>query len=275
MEYITTVHVSPACDERAEEFNNWYAYVHIRDVLNMPGHISAQRFTLSKYQPKDADLRYKTYTFYELRSKQTSTKSHQERVMSWEMYVSSAMGFRDYKESYWDHVYGNYPYASYASHGREQNLLVALIAPKGGADAETVFTPEQIDKIGDMPGVYAANLYRFGTEQMPKQTAAPEPNTHQLVIQLEDARDGCASWSEFVENLPGAESVEISIACYTSMMPRLTEAWPTPQDRSLAAISHFITALPGFYAGTPDTRRTEVLIPAIKIALDKCFDSNR
>ena len=119
MEYITTVHLNAVSEEREEEFNNWYTFVHFRDVLNMPGHIAAQRFWRSEFQPKEFDTTYKFYTLYELRSKQQSTKSHQERVMTWKMYISTAMDFQNYKESYWDHLYGSVPYASYAYHGKE------------------------------------------------------------------------------------------------------------------------------------------------------------
>ena len=268
MEYITTVHLNAVSPEREEEFNNWYTFVHFRDVLNMPGHIAAQRFCRSEYQPAVYDETYKYYTFYELRSKQRSTLSHQERVMSWQMYISSAMDLSNYKESYWDHVCGNVPYASYASHGHDQSVLVALIAPKDGVKVESVFTEEAVLKLAEMDGVLAANLYRFGTDQMPKQSAAPEPNTHQLVLQLADARRGCASWDAFIAELPGYDGVIAAVCNYTAVMPRITEAWPTYQDRAIAALSHLVVSLPGFYAGQGYSKCTDILSPGIKKGLE-------
>ena len=240
--------------------------------MGMPGHISAQRFWRAEYQPANYDPTYKFFTLYELASKELSTKGHQDRVMTWELYVSSAMDFSNYKETYWDHVYGSMPYACYAEYGPENYNLVALIAPKDeGGNVEDVFTEDVINQLAGMDGVYAANLYRYGTDQMPKKTAAKERYTHELVIQLKDARRGCASWDAFVAENKAVAGLDISICNYVSMMPRLKECerWDTPRDRAIAALFHMFVSLPGFHAGSGYVKMTDVLTPAIKENLKK------
>lgn len=264
MTSVTTVHLNPVSAEREEEFNLWYSYVHLRDVMGMPGHISAQRFCRCAYQPAVSDDTYKYYTFYELKSKAESTKSHQDRVMTWELLISSAFDFSNYKESYWDLCASTAPYPAFAEHGRTSWNLVALIQGKEGTDVEAMLSEERLNHLAAMDGVYAANLYRFGTEQMPKKTAAPEPCTHQLVVQLEDARLGCAAWDAFLAEYPELNGLEMAVTNYESMMPRLTEQWPTPQDRAISAIAHILAGLPGFCAGEAYVKKTDVLSPALR-----------
>lgn len=268
MTSITTVHLNPANEEREEEFNLWYSYVHIRDVMGLPGHISAQRFNRCEYQPKVYDDTFKYYTFYELTDKNESTVSHQTCQMTWKMLISTAFGFSNYKESYWDLVHSSAPYPTFADHGSTNYNLIALIQPKEGADVEAIFTQELIEELSRQDGVYAANFYRFGTDQMPKKSAKPEPCTHQLVLQLKDARRGCASWDAFLEAHPELANVSMAVTNYESMAPRLTEQWPTPQDRAISALAHLFVSLPGYFAGGSYVQKTEILTPAVKENLD-------
>jgi hypothetical protein len=272
---ITTVHVNAVSPEREEEFTNWYNYVHLRDVMGMPGHISAQRFWRAECQPKQYDPTYKFFTLYELSSKEESTKSHLERIMSWQLYISSAMDFRNYKESYWDLAYGSDPYSMYAEFGSENHNLVALIrSVDDKASVEQIFTPQVVEALGRMDGIYAANLYRFGTDQMPKQTASKEPFTHELILQLKDAPAGCASWDDFAARTPELAHLEISICNYVSIMPRLKacDRWDTPQDRAIAALYHMFVSLPGYHSGGQRVKQTDVLTPALKDTLEALKD---
>ena len=275
MEYITTVHVNSVSEERDEEYLNWYGYVHFRDVMGMPGHISGQRFWQSEYQPKNADLTYRFWTIYELTDKELSTKGHQAAVLSWKMMISSAMDLSDYKESYWDGVYGSVPYACFAEFGKEQDCLVALIGPKDGVDVnvEDVLTLDVINKLAVMKGVYAANLYKFGEGQMQKKTAKKENFTHQLVVQLKDARDGIASWDALADEMAAElDKLQISICNYVSLHPRLKQCdrYETQQDRAIASLYHMFTCLPGYHASSPvyPINYTDILTPAIKQKLE-------
>ena len=56
----------------------------------------------------------------------------------------------------------------------------------------------------------------------------------------------------------------MAVTNYDSMMPRLTEQWPTPQDRAISAIAHILAGLPGFCAGEAYVKKTDVLSPALR-----------
>ncbi len=49
MKTVFMVHSNPVKD-REQEFNNWYTNVHLREVLQIDGFISAQRFKLAAAQ---------------------------------------------------------------------------------------------------------------------------------------------------------------------------------------------------------------------------------
>lgn len=276
MEYIASVLMNATSDEREEEYSNWYNYVHLRDVLGMPGAaIACQRFEQSRYQPKDYDPTYKFYTHYEVRDKELFTKGHMDTKLTWRCMISSAMDFKNYKESYWDNVYGNYPYASYAGFTNHNTVLVAQICEKDGVSVEDVFTLEAITELGSMAGIYAVNLYRISEHQMPKQTAAPEKYTYELIAQLEDARDGIAAWEEFTKKHAGVAKLDMSICNYQSIMARLKacDRFATEQDRAISALSNIITKLPGFGVVLPGMSQvTDVLTPEIKEILEDMED---
>lgn len=189
--------------------------------------------------------------------------------------ISSAMDLSDYKESYWDGVYGSVPYASFAEFGKENYCLVALVGPKAGSDkgVEQIFTPEVIGRLADMDGVYAANLYRFGEGQMEKQSASEETYDHQLILQLEDARDVIAGWDAFAEHTPELEELDISICCYVSLHPRLKKCdrYDSQETRGIASLYHMFTCLPGYHASSPKwpIEYTDILTPALKEKLNQ------
>lgn len=273
MQYITTVHLNAVSEEREQEFTNWYNYVHFRDVMNLDGHIAAQRFWRDKYQPKNYDKTFKFFTLYELTSKALSTKGHQESTMSWKMMITPAMDFRNYKESYWDEVYSSVPYASYAEFGDESHVMVALIAAKedSGVQVTDILTEAVIDRLGTMEGAYAANLFRFADDQMPKKTAAPEKYTHELIIQWQDTREGTASWEALIETLPGVEKLDMAVTNYVSLHPRLKrcDSLKDEKDRALSALYHILCNMPGYHVEVPSVPMnfTDILTTALKAKL--------
>ena len=54
-----------AVDDREDEYNDWYNNTHLKDVLNVPGFVSAQRFRLSSAQ-RMANPPYKYLAIYEI-----------------------------------------------------------------------------------------------------------------------------------------------------------------------------------------------------------------
>lgn len=63
---------------------------------------------------------------------------------------------------------------------------------------------------------------------------------------------------------PELNGLEMAVTNYESMMPRLTEQWPTPRDRAISAIAHILAGLPGFCAGEAYVKKTDVLSPALR-----------
>lgn len=60
------VHSNPV-NSKEEEFNDWYSKVHLPEVLNIEGFLSAQRFKLSQTQMID-DQPYNYLAIYEIDS---------------------------------------------------------------------------------------------------------------------------------------------------------------------------------------------------------------
>ena len=49
--YILTVLSNAVSKEREHDFNEWYDNVHLSDLLNVPGFVSARRFRVTSAQP--------------------------------------------------------------------------------------------------------------------------------------------------------------------------------------------------------------------------------
>jgi len=49
-----------------EEFNRWYDEVHLKEVLETPGFVAAERFDLSKTQMDDAEHAHRYLSIYEI-----------------------------------------------------------------------------------------------------------------------------------------------------------------------------------------------------------------
>lgn len=66
MPHYTFVVMTNAVDGRDDEFNKWYDGQHVRDVLDIPGMMSAQRFKLSSVQRMKASCPYRYLALYEI-----------------------------------------------------------------------------------------------------------------------------------------------------------------------------------------------------------------
>ena len=51
---------------REDEFNDWYNNIHLKDVLNIPGIVAAQRFGLSPAQRMTPPLPWSYFAIYEI-----------------------------------------------------------------------------------------------------------------------------------------------------------------------------------------------------------------
>ena len=210
---------------RDDEMNEWYTWVHVRDVMKLPGSIAVQRWALAALQPRGAKP-FKYLALYELSDQDACTKGHAAKVFTPEMPISSAFDFNSFHEAYYDPV-DNGSTAEFAAPAGEAPVLFARMnAVEGEAGAlETFFTGGALSQIACLPGVRAAHLFRYGHDQI---FAGASPYSHVLVGQLCAVHAAVPAWDAFVSGLSSAQQPvawdRAEIAVYEPIMPRLTAA---------------------------------------------------
>jgi hypothetical protein len=226
--------------DRDEEMNNWYTWVHIRDVLSMDGSVSAvQRFEAASVQPAGADLRRKYLTLYEVTDKSLCTKRHMERSGSVKLEISTAFDLKTFAEAYWDPAYGTAEFASYADCVGDKSVLLARM--DGGEKVESLLPPETLKELSGMAGFKAVYLARYGKDQMPTSAAKTESVSHMLVSQLTDACLAARSWDDFAKD-KGLAKVQTQPIIFRPIIERFgaDERVNTPERRALTFLSHAI-----------------------------------
>ena len=91
--YIFAVH-SNAAEGREEEYNDWYSNHHLKDLLAVPGVVSARRLTLAEQQVQPGRQPFKYFCLYEIETddlqdfiNELTTRAGTER-----MRISSSLG---------------------------------------------------------------------------------------------------------------------------------------------------------------------------------------
>lgn len=75
---------------REEEYNDWYNSRHIPDVLNVPGFVAAQRFTLEDL-PKNETAPYRYLALYEIEGDPAKALATLGEAVAGGMFISEAM----------------------------------------------------------------------------------------------------------------------------------------------------------------------------------------
>ena len=65
--YIFAVHSNPV-EGREQEYNDWYANRHIKDLLACPGIVSACRLVLADQPVRDVPQPFKYFSLYEIQT---------------------------------------------------------------------------------------------------------------------------------------------------------------------------------------------------------------
>lgn len=55
-----------ATEGNDDEFNKWYDEIHLKEVLETPGFVAAQRFKLTEAQAADEEQKYRYLAIYEV-----------------------------------------------------------------------------------------------------------------------------------------------------------------------------------------------------------------
>ena len=86
------VHTNPV-EGREQEYNDWYSNQHLKDLLAIPGVISARRFKLSGTQIQDVAQTYQYLAIYDIEADDVSSfiKEIMLRTENGAIAVSTAM----------------------------------------------------------------------------------------------------------------------------------------------------------------------------------------
>lgn len=242
MEKLLVVYGNSSTEENYEEMNLWYSWVHIRDVLTAKAAFACQRFELSKYQPKNADLARKVLCCYEIHDWDYCQRWHVKDTSSWRMRISPA--FTDYYETMWNPVVDTDYWADYADYTGDKAVMTVKMKAIGDVAVEDYFTLEKLNELKALPGFVALHLYNWTmAEQMPINTPPAEPMTHNLVCQISNCYAAANEWDKFLAANPELEkNFEFHAAVYQPQMRRLrgVDLFESVERRGIQALAHLI-----------------------------------
>jgi len=231
-----------AAPEREEELHNWYNWVHIRDVLSMDGSVTAvQRFQLASCQPKNADLRRKFVTVYEVEDAEHCTEMHMAWVGTTKLEISTAFS-REFGEGYWDIDLQTADFATYADQGGDRAVLFARLDGKEKVEAKLPLAALQ--ELAAQPGFRAAYLCHWSEHQAPNSSAKSETVSHMLVAHVDDVYLAVQSWDAFAEER-GLAEVDAAPIVFKPLFDRFTsdESTNTPEREAITYLMHCMAGL--------------------------------
>ena len=94
--YTFVVLSNPTTPGQEAEYNDWYNKIHIPDVLNVPGFVAAQRFTLADAQLGDGPHAHRYLALYEIETDdaKATLKELQKRVGTADMVISDGIDMK-------------------------------------------------------------------------------------------------------------------------------------------------------------------------------------
>lgn len=240
MENLLIVYGNATEESRYEEMNLWYSWVHIRDVLTARAALACQRFELSKWQPRNADLSRSVLCAYEIVDRDYCNRWHVKDPSTWRMRIS--MSFTDYWETFWDLICETANWQEYADYRGERALMTIKMRANGEVNPEDYFTLDMLKEIQKLPGVEAAHFYDWKEDQqMPVNTPPAEPNTHNLVLQISNCYMVANEWNKFLDAHPEIEkNFHMQPAIWEPQMHRIRDVdlFSKPEWRAIQALAH-------------------------------------
>jgi hypothetical protein len=94
--YTFVVLSNPTTPGQEAEYNEWYNKIHIPDVLNVPGFVAAQRFTLADAQLGDGPHAHRYLALYEIETDDAKATLNelQKRVGTADMVMSDGIDMK-------------------------------------------------------------------------------------------------------------------------------------------------------------------------------------
>jgi hypothetical protein len=221
-------------DGRDEEFNEWYSYVHIRDVMRSRSAIAVQRFKLADDQlPGAGAIEHRYLAIYEGDDYAGLTEGHSE-VFTPVMPISDSFRFEDFREAYYDGVIARSKVAEPDGIG---DVIVERIAANAGGEAFVEwYAGDRFARVMQLPGI---KFGRFGKVAGPQMVTPHFDAQYLAIYRTTDRRRSLEAWARMDREAPVEwQPYEAITACYSPLIPRLTayEALhPNPVDRERAA----------------------------------------
>lgn len=207
-----------AVDGREAEFNEWYTYVHVRDVMRSRSAIAVQRFRLAAQQIEGRPLPEHRYlAMYEADDHAGLTEGHAE-VFTPAMPISNAFRFDDMREAYYE------PLAAIKGRSGVEGdgpVIVERIARSGApADFERWYVDHRLPERARLPGISSGRFAVVAEHQM----LPPADDAHWMAVyRVDDLQAALAAWAAADAGAaPPWQSGSGIVAVYEPVMPRLT-----------------------------------------------------
>lgn len=210
--------LSNAVDGRDAEFNEWYSYVHVRDVMRSRSAIAVQRFGLAPQQISGGvSPEHRYLAIYEADDHTGLTEGHAE-VFTPAMPISSAFRFDDMREAYYE------PLAAIkARHGVERDgavIIERMARSTTAPDFERWYVDHRLPARARLAGISSGRFAVVAEHQM----LPPADDAHWMAVyRVEDVQAAVAAWEAADAAEPAPWPAESCItAVYEPLMPRLT-----------------------------------------------------
>ena len=248
MENLLIVYGNSTDESTYEEMNLWYSWVHIRDVLTHRAALAAQRFELSKWQPRNFCDKHTVLCCYEIMDREYCNRWHVKDTGSWRMKINKSFSCYnwegDFFETFWNPVAETAVWQEYADYAGERAVMTIKLKAKGDVAVADYFTKEKLDEIQKLPGFQALHLYDWLPEhQMPFNTPPAEPNTHNIVCQISNCYMVANEWNTYMDAHPEIEELfSMDTAIFEPQMHRVRDVdlFSKPEWRAIQALAHLI-----------------------------------
>jgi hypothetical protein len=217
--YSQLIVFSEAIAGRHEEFNDWYTWVHIRDVLRLSRVVYAvQRFKRAATQVEpggSAKYPQQYLAIYETSDPERMTRDHQP-VFTSEMPISSAYSFSNICEAYYDTIAlrGRTP----AQLPRSDLIIEQIEATDDGAGFLEWYLDMRLPALARLPYVVSAMLGKASRHQM---FPGPHPPFSAL-YRTTNLAASVEAWKELGSKAPlRREGVDFSVICFSPLIERL------------------------------------------------------
>jgi hypothetical protein len=217
--YNHLIVLTAAREGRDGEFNDWYTWVHIRDVMRLSAvMIATQRFRRSAQQlPGGSSGKYlhPYLAIYENTNPERLTVDHKPQLTP-EMPISNSIDTDRICEAYYDTIAcrnkapGMFP--------KTDVIVERIEAGAGGAAFADWYADTRFPALMDLPGVVSGFVGKESPHQMLYEI--PRPG-FTCVYRTTDIAASLKAWTKCEPPVP-FDAGEFSIDCYTPLIERVT-----------------------------------------------------